>query len=127
MSKEGSKRRGIPFPSGQTHIEAEKLGPYPSWGGWKSTIGTRLGINLSSELNNGSEEIVKKIYDTRRLVQLGADPKLYDELITEIDEKHPDFLDSETIVRIVRLIVAKTVSLKVEEKTEGFRPSGRRR
>ena len=124
MSKE-AKRRGVPFPSGQTHIEAEKLGPYPPWDRWKYTIGTHLGTKLSSELNNGSEEIVKKIYDTRRLVQLGADPELYDELITEIDEKRPGFLDFETINRIVSFIVAKTVSPKIEEKIEAFRPSGR--
>jgi len=62
------RKRGGPFPDSLEHLEAQRIGGYPTWKSWKYQVEERFG----SEWKDGcpqAETLVHQFYILRRLQQ----------------------------------------------------------
>jgi len=62
------RERGGPFPNPREYLEAQQIGPYPTWGSWKHQVAERFGQAWVDGCPKG-EELVHKFYIMRRLDQ----------------------------------------------------------
>lgn len=63
------RERGGPFPNALEHLEAQRLGRFPTWSSWKHQVEERFGSQWSDGCPS-AEPLIHKFYILRRLQQL---------------------------------------------------------